>query len=69
VTAPDTEQAWYTRAEAEQYTRTSKRTILRAVAAGELESTKVGGRGDLRFRHEWLEAWLTKRSAAETTAS
>lgn len=63
------EQTWFTRAEAERYTRTSKRTILRAVRSNDITYTKTGPAGHLRFRREWLEDWLAKRARNETAAS
>lgn len=62
-------QTWFTRAEAEFYTRTSKATILRAVRDNKLEYAKTGDNGDFRFRREWLDRWLAKRMSGEAAAS
>jgi excisionase family DNA binding protein len=52
------EDAWMTTAEVIAYTRRSKATIGRHVAAGTLESTSPGrGRGR-RYRREWVDKWM-----------
>ncbi len=69
MTVPAEQQTWFTRAEAQEYTRSSKRTILRAVQSGDLQWTKTGSRGDLRFRREWLETWLARYSSSSVEAT
>ena len=49
---------WLTIEEAAAYLRVSDRTIRRALAAGDVKAYRVGGRRDLRFRREDLDAYL-----------
>jgi excisionase family DNA binding protein len=49
---------WLTRNEAEQYTRTSAATILRAARSGRLRAFKLNGARVWRFRLQDLNAWL-----------
>jgi excisionase family DNA binding protein len=50
---------WLTVAEAAKHTQVSARTIYFAVRAGTLRHARVGGRRSLRFRPDWVDAWLT----------
>jgi hypothetical protein len=36
--------------------------LYRAVAGGRLQAVKLGGRGDLRFKVEWVDEWLSAES-------
>ena len=56
-------ERWLTRREAAGYARVSEATIGREARRGRLRCAKVGGRRSLRFRREWIDAWL----AGETT--
>ena len=49
---------WLTIEEAAAYLRVSDRTIRRALRAGDVKAYRVGGRRDLRFRREDLDAYL-----------
>ena len=49
---------WLNIDEAATYLRVSERTMRRAVAHSEVKAYRVGGRRDLRFRREDLDAYL-----------
>jgi excisionase family DNA binding protein len=49
---------WLTIAQAAEYSHRGKRFLARQVAQGLLRAARVGGRGELLFRREWLDAWL-----------
>ena len=49
---------WLTVHEAAIRARCGDKLIYREVAAGRLRGVKVGGRRSLRFRAEWIDAWL-----------
>jgi excisionase family DNA binding protein len=53
---PDT--PWRTVAEAAARAQTGTRLIYREVKAGRLKAARVGGRRELRFRDEWIDAFL-----------
>ena len=36
--------------------------IYRAVKTGALRAARIGGRGELRFRAEWIDAWIEAAS-------
>lgn len=49
--------------EVAEFMRVSSRTVMRAIAAGDLEASQVTqGRGGWRVRPEAIDAWLTIRS-------
>jgi excisionase family DNA binding protein len=49
---------WMTKAEAATYAKRGKRALARAVHAGDLRAARIGGRGELLFRREWLDEWI-----------
>ena len=49
---------WLDIDDAAAYLRVGERTMRRAVAAGEIKAYRVGGRRDLRFRREDLDAYM-----------
>jgi len=49
---------WLTADEAAAYTHRGRRFLAREVKAGRLRAARVGGRAELLFRREWLDAWL-----------
>lgn len=53
-------QAYLTLQEAADYLKVSKDTISDACASGELKRSKLGHR-TVRFRREWLDAWVETR--------
>lgn len=53
---------WLTAKQSSAYVQASEKLIYREVKAGRLRAARIGGRRDLRFLAEWLDAWL-ERSA------
>jgi excisionase family DNA binding protein len=49
---------WLTVTQAAARAQVGPKTIYREVAAGRLRAARVGGRRDLRFLAEWVDAWL-----------
>lgn len=56
------ESPWLTAGESATYIRTGPKVVYREVRAGRLRAARVGGRRELRFRREWLDAWLERTS-------
>lgn len=56
---------WLTVLEAAAHARCGKRSIYLAVAQGRLRAARLGGRRELRFLPEWLDAWLLASSTPE----
>jgi excisionase family DNA binding protein len=54
----DPSSPWLTRREAAQYAKRSPRFLTHQVRAGKLRAAIVGGRRELLFRREWLDAWI-----------
>lgn len=53
---------WLTVTEAAGRARCGVKIIYGAVRAGRLQASRIGGRGDLRFRAEWVDEFLTASS-------
>lgn len=53
---------WLTVDEAATRAQCGKRMLYREVQAKRLRAVKVGGRRTLRFRAEWVDAWLEAAS-------
>jgi excisionase family DNA binding protein len=49
---------WLLASEAAERARVRVRTIYREVKAGRLKAARVGFRRELRFKAEWVDAWL-----------
>lgn len=49
---------WLVASEAASYARLSQKTLYREARLGRLRHARVGGRRELRFRREWIDAWL-----------
>lgn len=49
---------WMVTKESADYSRRSPRILRRAVKNGELRAARIGGRGELMFRKEWLDEWI-----------
>jgi excisionase family DNA binding protein len=57
-TPVQTSTPWITLQEAAAYAHRGARFLAREVKAGRLRAARVGGRGELLFRREWLDSWL-----------
>ena len=49
---------WLTAAEAAAYLKRGKRFVLREIHAGQLLAARIGGRGEILTRAEWLDQWI-----------
>jgi excisionase family DNA binding protein len=49
---------WLTVAEAAQHAKCGTRSIYNAVQQERLRAARLGGRRELRFLAEWVDAWL-----------
>lgn len=56
---------WLTVNEAAAHARCGKRSIYLAVEHGQLRAARLGGRRELRFLAEWVDAWLLASSTPE----
>ena len=56
--AASEEPLWLTLSDVTERVRCGRKVIYRAVAAGRLRAAVINARGDLRFRSEWVDAWL-----------
>ena len=56
---------WLTVEEAAQHARCGKRSIYLGVQQGKLRAARLGGRRELRFLTEWIDAWLLASSRPE----
>lgn len=61
---PAATSPWLRVKEAARHAQCSRRVLYAAVHQGRLRAVHVGGRRSLRFRAEWIDAWL---EAAATT--
>jgi excisionase family DNA binding protein len=57
------ESPWLNLAEAAAYIKRGKRFVAREVHAGRLRAARVGGRGEVLTRREWLDAWIEDQAA------
>ncbi len=58
-----TSTPWLTVREAAGRARCGHRSIYNATRSGQLRAARLGGRRELRFLPEWIDAWLTETSA------
>jgi excisionase family DNA binding protein len=56
---------WLTVGEAAQHARCGKSLIYGEVQRGRLRAARLGGRRELRFLVEWIDAWLLATSTPE----
>jgi excisionase family DNA binding protein len=56
---------WLTVGEAAAHAKCGKRSIYTGVQSGRLRAARLGGRRELRFLAEWIDAWLLASSAPE----
>ena len=59
------EPMWLTLSDVTARVQCGRKIIYRAVAAGKLRAAVINERGDLRFRSEWVDAWLDGLAPAE----
>ena len=50
--------AWFTAAEAAQYTGVSRDTNLHGIERREIRQVRLGGRRAIRLKPEWIDMWL-----------
>jgi excisionase family DNA binding protein len=53
---------WLTSAEAAAYLKRGRRFVLREIHAGKLRAAKIGGRGEILTRREWLDDYATEQA-------
>jgi excisionase family DNA binding protein len=58
VTSESTATPWLNVRQAAKRAQVGVKLIYREVGARRLRAAKVGGRSALRFRAEWIDAWL-----------
>ncbi len=56
---------WVKVADAAVYANCGKTSIYLAVQHGKLKAARLGGRRELRFLREWIDAWLLATTTAE----
>jgi excisionase family DNA binding protein len=56
---------WLTVKEVAQHARCGVRVIYDGVASGKLRAARLGGRRELRFLVEWIDAWLLASATPE----
>jgi excisionase family DNA binding protein len=54
---------WLTVREAAARAKCGERSIYNATRSGKLRAARLGGRRELRFLPEWVDAWLIETSA------
>ena len=65
--APDrvvTASPWLTVREAAARARCGSKLLYRDVSAGRLKAVRIDGRRSVRFRAEWIDAWLERNAVA-----
>jgi excisionase family DNA binding protein len=53
---------WLDIRQAAQHANCGRKSIYNAVASGKLRAARLGGRRELRFLVEWVDAWLIETS-------
>ena len=56
---------WWTVGDAAAHAKCGRRSIYNAVATGKLRAARLGGRRELRFLPEWIDAWLLASSTPD----
>lgn len=49
---------WLTLKQASAYARRGSRFLRREIAVGRLRAARIGGRGEILTRAEWLDSWI-----------
>jgi excisionase family DNA binding protein len=63
-----TDQPWLKVADVAERAGVSRDTIYTAVELGEIRHVRVGGRRALRFKADWVDAWLERFATGGATA-
>jgi excisionase family DNA binding protein len=58
MTAAPMASPWLTLSEAATYARRGRRFLAREVKCGRLQAARVGGRGEIVLRREWIDRWI-----------
>ena len=56
------ESPWLTLKAAAGYVRRGPRFLAREIRAGRLRAARVGGRGEILTRREWLDVWVINQT-------
>jgi excisionase family DNA binding protein len=67
TTQVTTASPWLRVDEAASRAQCGEKMLYREVRAGRLRAVRVGGRRSLRFRAEWIDAWLESQAPFEMT--
>lgn len=62
MTPEPTPETWLTVEDAARRIQASRRSVYRAIKAGELKAAKINGRGDLRIAASWIDEWLSQQA-------
>jgi excisionase family DNA binding protein len=62
-------EIWLTLRHAAARAAVSEATIKREVSRGRIRCARVGGRRSLRFRAEWVDAWLERTAKPVETST
>ena len=58
----ETASPWLTATEAAAYLKRGRRFVLREIRDGRLQAARIGGRGEILTRREWLDAFIEAQS-------
>jgi hypothetical protein len=53
-----TDSPWKNRAQAAARIHRSPRFVMREIHAGRLRAARIGGRGEILTRDEWIDQWV-----------
>jgi excisionase family DNA binding protein len=53
---------WLTATQAARYLQRGRRFVLREIHAGRLRAARIGGRGEILTRPEWLDDYVTAQA-------
>jgi excisionase family DNA binding protein len=59
---PIDQSRWLDVRQAARHANCGRKSIYNAVASGKLRAARLGGRRELRFLAEWVDAWLIETS-------
>jgi excisionase family DNA binding protein len=54
---------WLNGTQAAAYIGRSKQFLFREIHAGRLRAARIGGRGEILTRADWLDAWVSDAAA------